>query len=202
MTLQYGKGQALAEFLVAVPLLIMLLAWAIPYLQQTLQLHMVAQQLGQLSLAQADLRAGQRMALTDEGYWAEQLGLQLPQSQQLQLSQHQDYAFARALRPVDFLVRNQRGLAMASDNLWQAELSNQRYVRLSNDWSPRSHAHLNLRPASLSSGELFNTPIMHQVQSLFSVLPMGRELGPRQLEFGYIDSDVVPAQALCEGGAC
>ncbi|MGX5914417.1 hypothetical protein ACR0ST_06740 [Aliidiomarina sp. Khilg15.8] len=211
MNLRYDHGQALAEFLVAIPLLILLLAWAIPYLQQTLHQRTASQQLGQLSLAQADLRAGQGLPLTDERYWAQHLKLHLSQTQQLQLSKHQDYPFAQALRPVDFLVNNERGLAMASDNLWQARIQSGRqredvgqlrYFRLSDDWSPRSLAQLSQRPAAISSGELFNTPIMHTVQRVFSVLPMGRELSPRQLEFGYIDSDVVPAQALCEFSSC
>lgn len=211
MNIVYSRGQAVAEFLVAVPVLVLLLGWAIPQLKQALQQRIEMQQLNQLSLSQVGLRQGLGLPLSDENYWQQQLALELSAEQSLQLNQHQNYAFAQALRPVDFLVQHAAGLDMPTDNLWRAVIEQTggggdsavlAYYRLSDDWSPRTVSHLEQRPRAISSGELLNNPVMHSVQRVFSVLPMGRELSPDQLEFGYIDTDVVPARALCEARKC
>lgn len=211
MNIGYGRGQAIAEFLVAVPVLLLMLGWAIPQLKQALQQRIEIQQLSQLSLSQVGLRHGLELPLTDQEYWQQQLNLKLPAARRLQLNPHQDYAFADVLRPIDFLLTHAAGLDMPTDNLWQASIEYEgdghddavlAYQRLSDDWSSRTVSHLEQRPRAISSGELLNNPVMHSVQRVFSVLPMGRELGPDQLEFGYIDTDVVPARALCEAQKC
>jgi hypothetical protein len=211
MNIMTCRGQAIAEFLVAVPVVVLLLSWGLPHLQEALQQRMQAQQLSQLSLAQAGLRQGLRLPASDDDYWQQRLALQMPADKRLELSRHQDYAFAQALLPINFLVRHAGGLDMPSDNLWQAAIHHDAgedeppmlmYARLSDDWSPRTQGHLEQRPRAISSGELLNNPLMATVQRAFSVLPMGRELSPDELEFGYVETQAVPATALCESTSC
>ncbi|RUO25344.1 hypothetical protein CWE09_01000 [Aliidiomarina minuta] len=202
-----SRGQVLVEFLIAAPVLAMLILWAFPYLHNELQLKFSGQQLAQLSLAQAHWRQSNNLEMLDLDFLQTEMSLPLADDKQRLFNRSADYSFARALAPVGLLLQNQSGLAMRSDNLWQVALSTEdtvwmSYYRLADDWSPSHPEQLNSRPQALLGSSLLNNSLMHNVQRVFGVLPVARELRPNQLIFGYVDNHAVPEQALCTTQEC
>lgn len=200
-------GQASVELLIAAPVLVMLIFWAFPYLHKELQLRFSGQQVAQLSLAQAQWRHSHDIPMLDLEFLQTEIDLQLAEDKQRLFNRSADYSFARALAPVGLLLQHQNGLSMRSDNLWQVKLSTpdnvwMSYYRLADDWSPQHPQQLSSRPQTLLGSSLLDNSLMHNVQRVFGVLPVARELRPNQLRFGYVEDHAVPQQALCPAQGC
>lgn len=196
-------GQAMVEFAVTLPLLMLLLVWGVQYIQGALQERVMAQQMAQLALAQGDERRSFQLSLLDQDDWNFRLHLWKNMSKWMVLYSHGDYSFAYATAPLELLARYQQGLEMSNQNLWEVEIAEfghfewMRYQRLRDDWSPRRVEHLWSRPQRLTGSSLFDNAVVQTLQSALGSTPMGRELRSSQLQFGYVDVDVVPSGTLC-----
>lgn len=198
------------EFIIAMPVIILTLFWGVPKLWQSFDQRHMASQVATLSLAQADERARFALPDADTAYWHDALELSLHWRHWMILYARDEYPFANATRPFELLARYEQGLAMSNDNLWDVEVASFgsslwiRYLRLRDDWSPQQVNDLRRRPALLTGTHLFDNHWVETLQQALSMLPMARELRANQLRFGYVDEDVVPADALCSvrGDAC
>lgn len=196
-------GQALTEFAISLPVLSLLMVWGITHIQAALQEKVQAQQLAGLALGHADERNTFDLELLDSDYWNTSLQLEINSSKRVQVEAHADYPFAVATRPFEVLARYAAGLEMSNQNLWALDIAEQdqlvwmRYQRLRDDWSPRRTEQLAARPRVLTGTALLDNQLVRAIQSVLGATPMGRELRPKELVFGHVDADVVPARALC-----
>lgn len=204
MSMNRMKGQAITEVAVALPVFVFLVTVGFMQVQAALQERQEGQQMANLALAQGDERSTYGLSLLDTPYWNDELKLWINWSKWMALYSHRDYPFAFAALPFEVLTRYENGLDMRNDNLWEVDIAEyghfewMRYQRLRDDWSPRRQGQIQQRPAVLSVGNLLDNSAIQALQRGLVVLPMGRELHPDSLIPGYVDTDVVPEQAVCD----
>lgn len=201
-------GQALLEMTLALSLLAMLTLYGLPLLDDNLQTRWRGQQLLPIVLADAPLRDSAQLQPLTLSEYQETFEIPIDGDYQLELSQSRAYPFARAIQPIWQLFSWQSNFSLKTDNLVTATLQHQgseqpwlRFSRLHQAWAPRSLAELSSRPQALTSSHYLNQLGFEQIQPLLALLPFAREFAPQQLRLGHIDTDVVPAHALCRGSA-
>lgn len=197
------RGQALTEFAISLPIITLLLVWGATYIQGALQEKVQARQMASIALGHADERKTFALQPLDTHYWNFTLHLWINMSKWMQLYAHSEYPFSFATMPFEVLARYEGSLDMTNQNLWEVDIAEyghfdwMRYQRLRDDWSPRRTEQLQSRPRALTGSALFDNQLIRAIQAALASTPMGRELHPQELIFGYVDADVVPLSAIC-----
>lgn len=203
------NGQALVELSLVVTLLGLLLLWALPLLHEQLLERAETQEQAQIMLRQAPWRDSHNIPYLSFEQLQEHYGYEQRETPNVDITVSDNYAFTAEVAPLWDRVSEGYGLAMPIRNLYTMNLTQPneegewfKFVRLSDDWSPRQVGDLEERPRKLTTSHLFEEIGVHRLQNFLAILPFAKELHSNQLKLGYIASDVVPARAICTREPC
>ncbi|MCO4321767.1 type II secretion system protein [Aliidiomarina quisquiliarum] len=207
--MKYQRGQALVELSLVVTVLGLFLVWALPLLHEQLLERAETQEQAQIILRQASWRDSHELPQLSFEQLQEHYGYEQREAPNVDIAVSDNYAFSAAVAPLWDRVSEGYGLAMPIRNLYSMSLTQPneenawfKFVRLSDDWSPRQVADLEARPRKLTTSHLFEEIGVHRLQNFLAILPFAKELHSNQLKLGYIASDVVPARAICTREPC
>lgn len=170
---KFRKGQAVIEFLVSSSFLVLIMGAAFNEI-------VVAQRESERELISA------RVLIWDNQFDGEFM------------RKSDDYRLARRLgtiiSPIDQLIN----IDLPMKNLWQTRGNYFPMAKLSDSWETKTRGGLSNRPASLVVNDVLSGSVTNVIQHGLGSLFLSRELSPDFLKLGYIDSDVVPREALLE----
>lgn len=203
------NGQALVELSLVITLLGLFLVWALPLLHEQLLARAETQEQAQIMLRQAPWRDGQAIPQLSFAQLQKHYGYEERETPNVDITISDNYAFAGEVAPLWNRVSEGYGLAMPIRNLYTMNLTKPnennvwfKFVRLSDDWSPRQVGDLKERPRKLTTSHFFEDIGVHRLQNFLAILPFAKELHSNQLKLGHIASDVVPARAICRREPC
>ncbi|RUO43911.1 hypothetical protein CWE15_01630 [Aliidiomarina taiwanensis] len=203
------KGQALVELSLALSLFGLFVIWGVPLLHEQLVARAEIQEQAQIILRQAPWRDSLGMEQLDLEMVQQRYQYQSRAVPSSQLSITDDYGLGSKVASLWETLKLADGLTMPLRNMYSLTLSQpeqeiawMNFVRLADDWSPSQPEDLTGRPRRLTTTSLLEGIDIATLQAVTAKLPMAKELHPDQLIFGYVNEDVVPEGALCEGQAC
>lgn len=204
----YQNGQALLELSLVVSLLGLFLVWALPLLNERLLERAESLEQAQIILHQAAWRDSRDLAPLSFEQLSENYGYEERETPNVSITVSDNYGFTSHIAPLWNSVGGDYGLAMPIRNLYTISLTQPdeeewfRFVKLTDDWSPRRVEDLERRPRMLTSMAFTEAIDVGYLQNMMAILPFAKELHSNQLKLGHIAVDVVPKQAICDREAC